>query len=129
MNRVVGFQATQSNSQLFLGNLHFSDGTSVTESIAFCPPPLPTPPRGGGIITPHIKSIPESVDIRHSLLVIKVHKVVLIVVYYVVLFLARVACRRRINAVRDWKKTGGGLGREYTTGPGQWAEGDFNIKQ
>ena len=44
---------------------------------------------------------------------------VLIVVYYVVLFLTCVACRRRINAVRDWKEKGGGLGREYTPAPGQ----------
>ena len=59
------------------------------------------------MIPPHIESIP-------SLLVIKVHKVVLIVVYYVVLFLACVAC----SAVQSGRKKGGGLGREYTRGRG-----------
>ena len=84
----------------------------MTESIALAtPPPIPPPPlhprRGGGMIPPHIESIP-------SLLVIKAHKVVLSVVYHVVLFLACVAC----SAVRSGRKKGGGLGREYTRGRG-----------
>ena len=93
---------------------YFSDGIHC-----LCPHPVPTPPRGGGIIPPHIKTIPESVDIRHSLLVIKVHKAVLFVLNYVVLFLAWVACRRRINAVRDWKEE-----RE-----GDWGESILQVER
>ena len=91
------------------------------------------------MIPPHIESIP-------SLLVIKVHnKVLLIFVYYVVPFLACVACSVACENIRrsssrnvpsgeergetdvfagymqrgaEWREKGGGLGREYTRGRG-----------
>ena len=65
------------------------------------------------MIPPHIESIP-------SLLVIKVHKVVLSVVYHVVLFLACVAC----SAVRSGRKKEGDWGESILE-----AKGDINIKR
>ena len=82
----------------------FTQGTSVTESIALAPPPPILPPplhprRGGGMIPPHIESIP-------SLLVIKVHKVVLSVVHHVVLFFGL----RGMQRGAQWKEKRRGIG-------------------